>query len=141
VAADGLIVVAVLPGLGTQLNPSEAPLKNFPGTGTAVAGRQMLADARISPGVMKPFDVLVEHGGDAHFVAAKLRGASPRLTATSYTPCSAASRTCWRVSCRRWCIASPERSALTRSSIVVEAYRLTPRSAGRSLGRAGREHR
>jgi hypothetical protein len=50
-------------GLGTQLNPSEAPLKNFPGTGTAIAGRQMLADAHITPGVMKPLNVLVEHIG------------------------------------------------------------------------------
>jgi putative drug exporter of the RND superfamily len=33
----------------------------------------MLSDARISPGVMKPFDVLVEHGGNAQAVAAKLR--------------------------------------------------------------------
>jgi putative drug exporter of the RND superfamily len=72
-AAIGLVIVGVLAGLGTQLNPNEAPLKNFPGTGTAIAGRQMLADARISPGVMKPLDVLVEHGGDAQLVAARLR--------------------------------------------------------------------
>ena len=65
VAAVGLAIVAVLAGLGTQLNANEAQLKNFPGSGTAIAGRQMLADARISPGVMKPLDVLVEHGGDA----------------------------------------------------------------------------
>jgi putative drug exporter of the RND superfamily len=73
VAAVGLVIVAVLAGLGTQLNPNEAQLKNFPGTGTAIAGRQMLADAHISPGVMKPLDVLVEHGGNAQQVAAKLR--------------------------------------------------------------------
>jgi RND superfamily putative drug exporter len=74
VAAAGLVIVAVLAGLGTQLNPNEAQLKNFPGTGTAIAGRQMLADAQISPGVMKPLDVLVEHGGDARRLAAKLAG-------------------------------------------------------------------
>ena len=34
VAAVGLAIVAVLAGLGTQLNPNEAQLKNFPGTGT-----------------------------------------------------------------------------------------------------------
>ncbi|HMJ34546.1 MAG TPA: MMPL family transporter [Baekduia sp.] len=73
VAAIGLVMVAVLAGLATQLNPSEAQLSNFPGTGTAIAGRQMLADAQISPGVMKPLNVLVEHGGDAEQVAAKLR--------------------------------------------------------------------
>ncbi len=72
VAAVGITIVAVLAGLGTQLNPSEAQLGRFPGTGTAIAGRQMLADARISPGVMKPLDVLVEHGGDAQQIAAKL---------------------------------------------------------------------
>jgi RND superfamily putative drug exporter len=72
VAIAGLTVVAVLAGLGTQLNPNESQLKNFPGAGTAIAGRQMLADAGISPGVMKPFDVLVEHGGNPQAVAAKL---------------------------------------------------------------------
>ena len=72
VAAAGLAIVGLLAGLGTQLNPNEPQLKNFPGTGTAIAGRQMLADAHISPGVMKPLDVLVE-GGDAQHVAAQLR--------------------------------------------------------------------
>ena len=74
VAAVGLAVVAVLAGLGTQLNPNEAQLSNFPGTGTAIAGRRMLADAHIGPGVMKPLDVLVEHGGDPERIAARLRG-------------------------------------------------------------------
>ncbi len=73
VAAIGLVIAGGLAGLGTQLNASEAQLKNFPGTGTAIAGRQMLADAKISPGVMKPFDVLVEHGGNAQQIAIKLR--------------------------------------------------------------------
>jgi RND superfamily putative drug exporter len=73
VAATGLVVVAILAGLGTQLNPNESELKNFPGSGTAIAGRQMLSDAGISPGVMKPFVVLVEHGGDAKAIAARVR--------------------------------------------------------------------
>jgi putative drug exporter of the RND superfamily len=72
VAIVGITIVAVLAGIGTQLNPNESQLKNFPGTGTAIAGRQMLADAGISPGVMKPFDVLVEHGGNPQTVAATL---------------------------------------------------------------------
>jgi putative drug exporter of the RND superfamily len=72
VAITGITIVAVLVGIGTQLNPNESQLKNFPGTGTAIAGRQMLADAGISPGVMKPFDVLVEQGGNPQAVAAKL---------------------------------------------------------------------
>jgi putative drug exporter of the RND superfamily len=72
VAIVGLVIVAVLAGIGTQLNPNESQLKNFPGTGTAIAGRQMLADAHISAGVMKPFDVLVENGGDPTSIAAKV---------------------------------------------------------------------
>jgi RND superfamily putative drug exporter len=73
VAGVGFAIVAVLVAYGVRLNPNEAQLKNFPGKGTAIAGRQMLADAKISPGVMKPLDVLVEHGGNADQVAAKLR--------------------------------------------------------------------
>jgi RND superfamily putative drug exporter len=72
VAAIGLVVVAVLAGLATQLNPTEAQLKNFPGTGSAIAARDQLAAAGISPGVMKPLDVLVENGGDPKQIAAKL---------------------------------------------------------------------
>src|SRR5213078_1277183 len=72
VAAVGLVIVGVLAGLGTQLNANEAQLKYFPGTGTAIAARDQLAAARISPGVMKPLNVLVEHGGNAQQVAAKL---------------------------------------------------------------------
>jgi RND superfamily putative drug exporter len=66
-------VVAVLVGLGTQMNPNEAQLKNFPGTGTAIDGRTQLAAAGISPGVMKPLNVLVEHGGNPQLIAARLR--------------------------------------------------------------------
>jgi RND superfamily putative drug exporter len=73
VALAGIGVVVLLAGIGTQITPNESQLKNFPGQGTAIAGRQLLADAGISPGVMKPFDVLVERGGDAEAVAAKLR--------------------------------------------------------------------
>ena len=73
VAAVGLAIVGVLVVLGVQLNPNESQLKNFPGTGTAIAGRTLLADAGISPGVMKPFVTLVEHGGNAQAVAAKER--------------------------------------------------------------------
>jgi RND superfamily putative drug exporter len=83
VAAVGVAIVAVLAGLGTQLNPSEAQMKYFPGTGTAIAGRQTLADAGISPGVIKPLDVLVEHGGNAQHVAAKLRAVPGVVGATA----------------------------------------------------------
>jgi len=73
VAAVGLVIVGVLAGLGTQLNPNEAQLKNFPGNGTAIAGRSQLEAAGISPGVMKPLDVLVENGGNPQAIAAKVR--------------------------------------------------------------------
>ena len=73
VAGIGIVLVVTLAGIGTQLTASETQLKNFPGTGTAIAGRQMLADAGISPGVMKPLNALVEHGGDAEQIAAKMR--------------------------------------------------------------------
>src|SRR5258707_642095 len=72
VAIVGIVIVAVLAAFGTQLNPNEAQLKNFPGIGSAIAGRQLLTNAGISPGVMKPFDVLVEKGGDPQAVAAKV---------------------------------------------------------------------
>jgi putative drug exporter of the RND superfamily len=83
VAAIGLAIVVVLVVIGVQLNPNESQLKNFPGGGTAIAGRQLLADAGISPGVMKPFDVLVEHGGDPGAVAAKLKNVDGIVGATA----------------------------------------------------------
>src|SRR6266550_4536878 len=85
VAGVGMTIVTVLVVLGLQLNPNESQLKNFPGTGTAIAGRQMLADAGISPGVMKPFVTLVEHGGDAQAVAAKERTA-PGIVGAAVPP-------------------------------------------------------
>jgi len=63
VALVGLAIAGTLAVIGLRLNPNESQLKNFPGSGTAIAGRQMLADAGITPGVMKPFAVLVENGG------------------------------------------------------------------------------
>ena len=83
VAAVGLVIVAGLAGLGTRLNPNEAQLKNFPGTGSAIAARDQLAAAGISPGVMKPLNVLVENGGDAKQVAAKLSAVPGVVGATA----------------------------------------------------------
>jgi putative drug exporter of the RND superfamily len=83
VAAVGLVIVAVLVGLGTQLNPTEAQLKNFPGAGSAIAARDQLAAAGISPGVMKPLNVLVENGSDATRVAAKLSAVPGVVGATA----------------------------------------------------------
>ena len=73
VATAGIAVVGAFAFAGTKLNANEAQLAKFPGAGTAIAGRQMLAGAHISPGVMKPLEVLVENGGNAQAVAAKLR--------------------------------------------------------------------
>ena len=72
IAAAGIVIVAILVAFGLQLNPNESQLKNFPGTGTAIEGRQMLADAGISPGVMKPFNILVEDGGNGNAIAIKV---------------------------------------------------------------------
>ena len=73
VAAAGLAIVAVLVAVGLQINPSEAQAKDLPGTGDAIQGRAMLADAGITPGVYRPFVVLVEHGRDPAAVADRVR--------------------------------------------------------------------
>jgi RND superfamily putative drug exporter len=62
VAAVGLVIVGALVFEGFQLNPSEAQVKYYPGSGDAIDGRQALAAAGISAGVMKPFVVLVNPG-------------------------------------------------------------------------------
>jgi putative drug exporter of the RND superfamily len=72
IAAIGIVIVGVLVYSGLQLNPSEAQMKDFPGSGDAIVGRQALADAGISPGVLKPFDVLVENGASRAPIVAKL---------------------------------------------------------------------
>jgi RND superfamily putative drug exporter len=73
VAIVGALIVGVLVFYGLQLNPSEAQAKDLPGKGDAIAGRIALANAGISPGVMKPFVVLVENGANPAQIAAKLR--------------------------------------------------------------------
>jgi RND superfamily putative drug exporter len=85
VAAVGLVIVAALAGIGTQLNPTEAELARFPGTGSAIAARDQLAAGGISPGVMKPLNVLVENGGDAELVAASLSSV-PGIVGASAPP-------------------------------------------------------
>ncbi len=72
VALSGLAVVAVLVYYGVQLNPNEAQVKDFPGSGDAIAGREALDRAGISPGVMKPFLVLVENGASRGPIVAEL---------------------------------------------------------------------
>jgi len=63
VALLGIAIVAVLLVPGLQINPAEAQLKDYPGSGNAIQGRDALARADISPGVMKPYVALVENGG------------------------------------------------------------------------------
>src|SRR5213082_542815 len=53
-ALAGLAIVGLLLVPGVQLNPAEAQAKDQPGSGDAVQGRQALAGAGISAGVMKP---------------------------------------------------------------------------------------
>src|SRR5437868_12752969 len=78
VAGLGVAIVALLLIPGLQLNPAESQLKDFPGKGDAIAGRAALHDAGISPGVMKPYVVLVENDRSRRAgsrVAADLQGA------------------------------------------------------------------
>jgi RND superfamily putative drug exporter len=63
VAIVGIAIVAVLLVPGLQINPAEAQLKDYPGGGDAINGREALDRAGISPGVMKPYVVLIENGG------------------------------------------------------------------------------
>jgi putative drug exporter of the RND superfamily len=83
VALVGIAIVAVLATIGTQLNPNESQLKSFPGGGDAIVGRDALAAAGVSPGVMKPFEVLVEKGADPAPIAARLRTVPGLLGATA----------------------------------------------------------
>jgi RND superfamily putative drug exporter len=73
VAVVGLAIVGALVYSGLHLNPSEAEAKYFPGSGDAIEGRQALAGAGISAGVLKPFVVLVEGGAPREPIVAKLR--------------------------------------------------------------------
>jgi putative drug exporter of the RND superfamily len=75
VATAGLAIVAVLLFFGLQLNPGDAQAKDFPGAGDAHAGLGALTNAGISPGVLKPFQIVVEGPGaqgDLNGVVAKL---------------------------------------------------------------------
>jgi len=73
VAAVGAVIVGVLLALGSQLNPSEAQAKDFPGKGDAITGRDVLAASGFTAGVMKPFIVLTP-ANDASQVVKSLQG-------------------------------------------------------------------
>jgi RND superfamily putative drug exporter len=72
IAAVGLVIVGALVFEGFQLNASEAQVKYYPGSGDAIDGRQALAAAGISAGVMKPFVVLVSPGTSSAAIVKKL---------------------------------------------------------------------
>src|SRR6266542_3542001 len=72
VAAVGTAIVALLVAVGVQMNPAEAQVKDMPGKGDAVSGRDALASAGISLGALKPFVVLTRPD-EARSVAARLR--------------------------------------------------------------------
>jgi RND superfamily putative drug exporter len=72
-AAIGLTAVGSLVYFGLQLNPSEAQAKDLPGSGDAINGRAALTAAGFSAGVLKPYVVLVEHGGSRVPILDKLR--------------------------------------------------------------------
>jgi RND superfamily putative drug exporter len=72
VAGVGTAIVAVLVVFGVQMNPAEAQVKDMPGKGAAITGRDVLAGAGISAGAMKPLVVLTTPA-EADSVAAKLR--------------------------------------------------------------------
>jgi RND superfamily putative drug exporter len=84
VALTGTAIVAVLIGVGLQLNPNEAQLKNFPGPSadTAIQGRQLLNAASLSPGVMEPLAILVEDGASPYAVATKVNALDGIVGAT-----------------------------------------------------------
>ena len=85
VAVIGVAIVGTLVFYGVQLNPSEAQVKDFPGSGDAIVGRATLANAGISAGVMKPFDILVEGGRSTAPIVAKLR-ATPGIAGAVAPP-------------------------------------------------------
>ncbi len=63
----GLLITGVLVFYGVQLNPSEAQVKDFPGAGDAIDGRAALDKAQLSPGVYKPYEILITGTYDKTF--------------------------------------------------------------------------
>jgi putative drug exporter of the RND superfamily len=62
VALVGFVIVGALLVPASKLNPAQAQAKDIPGSGDSFKGRDTLTRAGISPGVLEPFVVLVEHG-------------------------------------------------------------------------------
>ena len=81
-----MAIVTVLVGLGLQLNPNEAQLKNFPGTGTAIAGRAAARRRRHLARRDEAVRDLVEHGGDAQAVARREARTCPGIVGATVPP-------------------------------------------------------
>lgn len=60
IATIGTVIVATLVYFGLQMNPSDAQSKDLPGAGDAHSGYSVLIDAGVTPGVTKPFEIVVE---------------------------------------------------------------------------------
>ncbi len=60
VGGAGMAIVALLLFYGLQLNPADAKAADLPGGGPAHQGARVLADAGITEGVHKPFQIAVE---------------------------------------------------------------------------------
>lgn len=88
-AAGGTVIVGTLVFFGLQMNPSDAQAKDFPGRGDAHAGLTALTDAGLGPGVVKPFEVVVEGPG----ARGSLDGLVAALEATDGVAAAAASPT------------------------------------------------
>jgi RND superfamily putative drug exporter len=59
-AAAGLVIVGALLYYGVQLNPADAQAEDLPGGGPGHDAVEVLTDAGITPGVHKPFQIVVE---------------------------------------------------------------------------------
>jgi len=134
VAAVGLAIVGVLVFYGVQLNPSEAQAKDFPGKGDAIDGRQTVAAAGISAGIYKPFVILVENGGDAKAVAAKVR-ATPGVA-------GAAAPSDWRQGSSALVEAFPSSDGATdETRSTIKRVRSELKGTGATLGGVAGEDR
>jgi len=64
-ACAGIVIVILLLIPASQLNPGDAQAKDQPGSGPAVTGRDVLAAAGVSAGVLDPYAVTVRGAGAA----------------------------------------------------------------------------
>ncbi|MGI8421930.1 MAG: MMPL family transporter, partial [Gaiellaceae bacterium] len=134
VAVIGLAIVGALVYSGLQLNPSEAQVKDFPGSGDAIRGRTTLADAGISAGVMKPLIVLVENGASRAPIVDKLRQ-TPGVAAAVAPPD-------WRAGSSSLIEAFPATDSATKEArTTIKRVRAELAGTGGTLGGVAAEDR